>query len=135
MRWFEKKQTSRFPADMLRRLEQFGRAEFDPQSGGIDTSLYGQWLVARYHESQADPEGFLADLGALVVGDQGGFATYGAARLVWECFGTQGMRMPAALPLIDGGIDFKLARNLPGGRFTGYEYSRLSERRAASGGS
>jgi hypothetical protein len=134
MRWSTKKQRSRFPADMLQRLELFGRVEFDSRTCGIDTTnIYNRCVVPFHEDSQADPDGFLTDLRALIAGDDGGFATFGAARLVWEFYGDRSLHTPAALPLVDAGIDFKLARNLPGALLTGYEHARLSERRAETG--
>jgi hypothetical protein len=65
----------------------------------------------------------------VVRGDQGGFATFGAASLTWELFGDKALRLPAALPLIDAGIQFKLARGLPPAMtLTGHELQRFSQR-------
>jgi len=132
MRRFTNKQP-RFPADMLQLLDLFGRSELSVHTSGIDTSDFIQRVMVAYYEySQSDPDGFLADLRAVVAGDEGGFATYGAARLVWEYYGEESLRMPAAAPLVDAGIDFKVARNLPGMMFAPYEQWRLDERRAGS---
>lgn len=119
---------------MLQLLELFGRAELDIANSGLDTrDFIRRVLVAYYEDSQSDQDGFLADLRAVVAGEQGGFATYGAARLVWEYYSEQSLRIPGAVLLIDAGIDFKIARSLPGAMFTPYEQRRLAERRAAGG--
>jgi hypothetical protein len=132
MRSFRKTH-SRFPSDMVELLELFGRAEFGHQTSGLDTSEFIQRvLVVYFDESQADPAGFLADLQAVVAGDEGGFATYGAARLVWEYFSERSLLIPAALPLVDAAIDFKLDRHLPPAMFSGYEQRRLADRRDGS---
>lgn len=135
MRWSAKKQAPpRFPADMLERLELFGRAELDIRNSGIDTGdLYARCVAPFYEDSQADPDGFLAGLRALVADDEGGFATYGAARLVWELYGDRSLTHPSALALVDGGIDFKVDRNLPTAMLTGYEHQRLLARRDGAG--
>jgi hypothetical protein len=127
---FRKKQASRFPADMLERLEILGRSGLDVHSSGIDISeVYHRCLAPFYGELETDTDSFLADLQALVVGDDGGFATFGAARLIWEYYGGKCLSIPAALPLIDAGIDFKLDRGLPEDRFNSYELERLGHRR------
>jgi hypothetical protein len=43
-------------------------------------------------------------------------------------YGGDCLRIPAALPLIDAGIDFKFARGLSGFHLTGYERQRLGQR-------
>ncbi|GAA4256182.1 hypothetical protein GCM10022255_068020 [Dactylosporangium darangshiense] len=58
----------------------------------------------------------------------GGFATYGATRLVWEMYSDRALDMPAAWPLIDAGISFKSARGLPMESLSGYELQRLGRR-------
>lgn len=110
-------------------LEHFGRYAFDSHGSGIDGSDMWNYYIAPFADfARADPDGFLAELRTLVADDQGGFATFGAARLTWEFYGGECLKMPAALPLIDAGIDFKLARGLPSLRLTGYEQQRLHER-------
>jgi hypothetical protein len=116
---------------MLARLDLFGRFEFDHQKSGIDSSdIYDECVIPFLEDAKADPDGFMTDLYALIAQDTAGFPTYGAARLVWELLGSKGLRNPAAMPLIDAGIDFKLARGLPTAMLTGYEMQRLVERRA-----
>lgn len=124
---------SRLPADMLRWLERFGRYALDPQHSGVDdTDIWGRF--GPLHEyATGDRAGFLAEIQDLVAADQNGFATYGAARLVWEMFSEEALRIPAALSLVDAGIRFKLARGLPSAMFTGYEMDRLFQLRKPGG--
>jgi hypothetical protein len=130
---FSRRRRSRFPADMPRRLESFGRYEFDPRNSGIDGGRAArECLVPFARDAQADPDGFLAELREVVGSVRGGFVTFGAARLVWEMYGGRALEMPAALPLIDAGLDFKIARGLSDLRFTGYEHERLERRRDAA---
>jgi hypothetical protein len=102
----------------------------DPQNSGIDGGVVVTTCIAPFYEdSQADREGFLTDLLAAIAHDQGGFATFGAARLVWELYGGDCLRIPAALPLVDAGIEFKRLRGLPTAMLTGYEMERLHQLR------
>jgi hypothetical protein len=126
MGWLRRKPRSRFPADMLRRLELLGRCEMDYTGSGVDVREIPAFIVSSYNDSQADPEGFLADLRAVVADDTGGFATYGASCLVFEMFGSQ-VRYEDALALLDGGIAFKRERGLPSMFLKGYEWVRWQE--------
>src|SRR4051794_34282853 len=84
MAWFSRAPQSRFPADMVQRLELLGRFEFDPRGSGIDGGQVAKdCVVPFYRDSQANREAFLTDLQAVVAADRDGFATYGAARLAW----------------------------------------------------
>ena len=132
MRWRRRDtgpRTGPFPADMLQRMDLFGRYEFDVFDNGIEGDEIGLYCVGPFLEfAQADPDGFLIALRSVVRGHEDSFATYGAARLVWELLGMDGVRRPTALPLVDAGIDFKVARDLPVLRFAPYEMSRIEER-------
>lgn len=123
---FRRAPRSRFPADMLQWLEIFGRNKLDPHSGIDGADLWSR--VASLHEYASDDrDGFLSGLQAVVAGDRGGLATLGAAHLVWELYSGQALDIPAALPLIDAGIEFKLSRGLPTAALTGYEMRRLHQ--------
>jgi len=116
---------------MRQRLEVFGRHQLDPIGSGVKTDVYTSCVVPfvdYIDASEAEQEDFLRELRTVVAADQGGFATYGAARLAWELFGEAALRLPAALPLIDGGIEFKLARGIPPAMtLTGYELRRFTQ--------
>jgi hypothetical protein len=106
---------SRFPADMLRRLERFGRYEANPQGSGIDYMELADQVLAPYvSPANADPQGFFADLQAVVANDRDGYATFGAARLVWELLTGDAKRTPPspAVALVKAGIEFKRAHGL-----------------------
>ncbi|MEV6343788.1 hypothetical protein [Actinoplanes sp. NPDC051851] len=132
MRLFRRAPRSRFPADMLPWLESFGRHRLDGFTSRVDTE--GVWeRIAQFIEVvKTDRDGFLGDLAALVADDRGGFATLGAAGVVWEVFGGEALRIPGALVLIDAGIAVKQARGLAGIAFTGYEWQRVQELRNPS---
>ncbi|MFY1637203.1 hypothetical protein ACN27F_28685 [Solwaraspora sp. WMMB335] len=131
---FRRAPRSLFPADMPQWLDRFGRFSLDPQGCGLDVSemARGLWTLRDYATS--DPDGFLAELSVLARPDRGGFATYGAAFLAWEMYLREALRMPAALPLIDAGIRFKLSRGLPTAMLTGFEKERLEQLRPRNGG-
>jgi hypothetical protein len=134
MRWLKRDRAAApaigpFPADMLQRMDLFGRFELDRFDSGINSNEIWPHCVAPFYDfATADPDGFLMALRSVVHGHEGGFATYGAARLVWELLGQDGIRRATALPLIDAGIDFKIERGLPGLHFTPYEMRRIAER-------
>ncbi len=130
---FSRASRSSFPADMLRWLEKFGRYSLDAQHSGIDGGDMWNRLGPLYEYATSDREGFLAEMQAVVATDQGGFATFGAARLVWEMYSGDCLHIPAALPLIDAGIEFKRSRGLPTAMLTGYEMQRLAQLREQGG--
>jgi len=114
---------------MPNRLELLGRHGLDPFTSGIDSGeIWPDSIAPFLQDAHADPDGFLSDLHALVAADHGGFATFGASRLVWELYGGEALDNPAAWPLIDAGINFKRARGLPTANLTGYEMQRLTQR-------
>jgi hypothetical protein len=118
---------------MSRWLETFGRYSLDAQHSRIDGSTIWDRFGPLHEYATGDRDGFLAELHAVVAGDQGGFTTFGAARLVWEMYSGDSLRIPAALALIDAGIEFKLSRGLPNSMMTGYESQRLAEIRKQAG--
>ncbi len=127
MGWFSRKRHGRFPADMMARLEMMGRFQLDPARSDVDpTELSFRCFLPFYDDAVQDPEGFLADLRAFVADDDGGFATYGAARLTTECLGLD-CRLPDALALIDGGIAFKRDRGFPLESLAMFELQRWRE--------
>ncbi|BCJ73765.1 hypothetical protein CS0771_33090 [Catellatospora sp. IY07-71] len=130
---FNRAPRPRLPADMPQLLETFGRYWLDEHHSGIDGGELWSRLGKLYEYARSDRTGFLRELGAITAADRGGFATLGAARLVWEFFDSDARRDPATLPFIDAGIEFKLARGLPNAMLTGYEMRRLAELREQAG--
>jgi hypothetical protein len=125
---FRPKSRSPFPADMRTWLEKFGRYSFDPYTAGIDDADIWKRLGPLHEVATGDRDTFLDELWALIVDDRGGFATFGAARLVWEMYSGEALNIRAAWPLIDAGIEFKRARGLPTAMLTGYESQRLQQK-------
>ncbi|MEV4343862.1 hypothetical protein AB0J83_05230 [Actinoplanes sp. NPDC049596] len=125
MRLFRRESRSRFPADMVPWLENFGRRWLDTHNSRVDPADMWERVAIFIEQEKSDREGFLADLAALVADDRGGFATLGAAALVWELYSDEALRIPGALVLVDAGIAVKRARGLPTAALTGYEMQRL----------
>ncbi|MEV4140965.1 hypothetical protein AB0J72_53475 [Dactylosporangium sp. NPDC049742] len=124
MGWLRRTAGTRFPADMLARLELMGRFEMDPVSSGEDaTQIYPRCIAPFYVQAKADPQPFVSALLAAVRDDTGGFATYGASCLVVELLGT-GQRFEEALELLDRAIAVKRDRGLPSAALKGYEWTR-----------
>jgi hypothetical protein len=127
MRWFGRKSQSGFPADMARRLEMLGRFEFDVHGSGMDSGLvYPECIAPFRDQATEDRDGFIARLRAFIIGDEGGFVTYGASCLVVELAGMD-VRTPDALALLDAAIEVKRVRGLPSATLKGYEWQRWLE--------
>ncbi|GHJ48940.1 hypothetical protein Cs7R123_62820 [Catellatospora sp. TT07R-123] len=135
MRFFRRAPRSRFRADMLQWLDAFGRYQLDPQRSNVPPESGmnpWDWFGWLWEMMKEDPDGFFTDLRTIVAEDRGGFATYGAACVARELLSGEGREPPAALALIDAGIEFKLARGLGSFSLTAYENRRLMETRRQS---
>jgi hypothetical protein len=131
---FSARRRSTFPADMIQRLETFGRFEFDARTSGIDSgNIFNDCVAPFFDAALQDPASFCTGLRTVINNDQGGFATFGAARLVWEILGEAALSTPAARPLIEAGLDFKLSRGLSTWHLTGHENQLLHQRREQRG--
>lgn len=113
-------------------LERFGRHSLDPHTAGIDDADIWKRLGPLHEFATGDRDRFCHELRAVVADDRGGFATVGAAKLVWEMFSGEALTIPAAWPLIDAGIEFKRVRGLPTAMLTGYESQRLHQKDSPS---
>jgi hypothetical protein len=122
--WLARRRRSRFPEDMIRRLELLGRFEMDHVGSGIDSSEVLSDSIRPFRsDARADPDGFVSDLRAVIATEDRGFATYGACCLIIETIGYE-FRSEDALALLDDGIAFKRERGLPSACLTGYEWHR-----------
>jgi hypothetical protein len=116
---------------MLAELERFGRYSLDSSSSGVDVSKFWEIVGPMVLDLKANPDVFINELEAVIANDKGGFATFGAARLMFEVFGIDCLSVTAALPLIDAGIEFKAARGRTQMYYmTGYEQQRIADRRS-----
>jgi hypothetical protein len=71
------------PADLVERLEPFGRFEYDPQGSGVDAVGHPNADYELLQVAKRDPGGFLAALAAATI-PIGGWTVYGAMRLTWH---------------------------------------------------
>lgn len=124
---------SPFPEDMRRRLDRLGRCKMDMMNSGIDwPGVINECIVPFHEQAAGDPGKFVSDLMQVIDNDTGGFATYGAASLMYE-LAPGIVRTEAGAVLVDRAIEFKRRRGLPLLSFTGYEedrYYETSDRRA-----
>ncbi|MEV6350827.1 hypothetical protein [Actinoplanes sp. NPDC051851] len=113
MKWILRGRRRRFPPDMLDQLEMLGRYRLDRHHCGLSPlEVLEPFLSPYMQDITVDRDGLLGELAALVAGDEGGFATHGAACLTWDLLDGEIEDVPAAWPLIDAGIAFKLDRGL-----------------------
>lgn len=125
--WFRRTSRSPFPADMLQRLDRLGRCKIDMMNSGVDWSEVLNNCIAPFHpQAVADPDRFLSSLLHVIEKESGGFATYGAASLMYE-LASESIHSDAGTTLVDLAIRFKRQRGLPVGSFTGYELQRWYE--------
>lgn len=125
--WFRRGPMAPFPSDMRQRLDRLGRCKIDMMNAGIDWPEVVRNCIAAFHEQAvADPDRFLSDLQHVIEQDSGGFATYGAASLMYELV-PESVRSEAGAMLVDLAIQFKLRRGLPVGSLNGYELQRWHE--------
>jgi hypothetical protein len=80
------------PADLVPRLEAFGRFEYDPQRSGIDAVGHPNSEYPLLQAAKQDSDGFLAALASATT-PIGGWTSYGAMRLLWH-FGFLGTDDP-----------------------------------------
>ncbi|MFD4673617.1 hypothetical protein ACFWNN_28095 [Lentzea sp. NPDC058450] len=114
---------------MARRMEMLGRFELDSTSAGVDSGEIWPYCLEPFLDGVTnDTAAFLADLLAFVQDDEGGFATYGASTLAPNLLTEEKWQThDDALALLDAGIEFKRARNLPSAMLKGYEWARWLE--------
>lgn len=119
---------SPFPDDMLQRLDRLGRCKTDMMNSGIDWPEVIDNCIVPFHEQAAgDPGKFISDLMHVIDDDTDGFATYGAACLMYE-LAPGIVRTEAGAALVDRAIEFKRGRGLSLLSFTRYEQDRYYEK-------
>lgn len=108
---------ARLPRDVVPRMEQFGRFEFDPAGSELDGTVVWEVLQAPFLEfAQSEPDRFAAALAEAVL-PAGGFALYGAARTVWNLLGSD-FRHPAYDTVRLAALEFFRAAGVPKNRLT-----------------
>jgi hypothetical protein len=94
------------PADIVRRMDFYGRVEFSPQQSGPDAANRVNDLIYQplYPIASANPNEFIGELAAAVL-PVGGWAVYGGERCVRDLINTQ-TRHPGFVAMIDAAMAF-----------------------------
>jgi len=109
--------------DVTADLERFGRSEYDPvesrwpwPSSGVD------FVVPMYERYQADPDGFMATL-AHIADAAGGWAAYGAEKLMFEVAGgSDSEKLSVYDRIMKSSLGFLRSLGVPPKMLTGYEW-------------
>jgi hypothetical protein len=118
------------PIDPVERLAAFGRYAFDPMRSDLDPqSVWSEIVGPNYETAVADPDQFCRQLAAVAI-PAGGWAVYGAQRLVVELLGGA-YRDHYFLTMQDAALDWLHARGVPTASLTGYEMARWNETHGA----
>lgn len=111
---------NRLPADIVAKMETFGRFEFDPVGSGFDAGYIWTQLVAPLlPAAQADSAGFLRELAGAVL-PVGGWAVYGGSHLVKELLSGD-LDDPSYHAMMAASLDFLRELGVPNLRLNGYE--------------
>jgi hypothetical protein len=123
--WKRRQEQSMLPPDIARRLDAYGRCEFDVHhtgvARGVDSTDVGLILADLYPMAQSNPEAFLAEL-AKVALPVGGWVVYGASRLVSELL-DNGFELPIAESILSASLEFLRGLGVPRARIRPYEWS------------
>jgi hypothetical protein len=113
---------SLLPADIVRRMEYYGRFEFAPQQSEPDAPRLINELIYQplYPLASVDPDRFISELAAAVL-PVGGWAVYGGERCVRDLLNTQ-TRHPGFVAMIDAAITFLQGQGYGMMHVAPYEY-------------
>lgn len=109
------------PPDTVERVAGFGRYEVNPEGSGEQGEEQGRLMIDLYPFASAEPERFMADLADAVL-PVGGWAVYGASRVIWELVDPPDKQHPAYKAIMDGAIAFLRSNGVPPMRVRGYEW-------------
>ena len=70
--------SSSLPADIVEKLDMWGRFRFDPQRASVDVNVIGTLENDMRQLAQADSDAFVSSIAAAVL-PHGGWAVYGGA--------------------------------------------------------
>lgn len=129
MRFFGRQQQQpdehALPRDIVSKMVRYGRHEWDPQGSEMSIGELGDLMAGLYPIASAAPERFLGDLAAAVL-PVGGWAVYGASRLIWELLsvsrGSFLSQNPSYVAIMDDAIAFLRGNGVPPMRVRGYEW-------------
>jgi hypothetical protein len=111
------------PSGLVAQMEHFGRYSFAPHDSDADpTAIWSEIAAPRYEAAASDPARFCADLAAAVL-PTGGWAVYGAQRLVAELLGGD-CREPDHLRMQDAALEWLHGSGVGPQHLNGYEQRR-----------
>lgn len=112
------------PHDIVPMMEMYGRGEFDPRGTGVgvdvDITRKGMVDPALYPIAQADPDAFVTALAAAVL-PVGGWAVYGASRLIRSLLGSE-YSTPAADMIFEAGLQWLRDNRVTNWSLSAYEW-------------
>ncbi len=132
MGFFSRRQKQpELPGNIVSIMERYGMYEFNPQTGAFSQEANGQLMGDLYPFASADPDGFLTALADAVL-PVGGWAVYGASRLIWELLSSspEGRQHPLYKAIMSAALEFLRTQGVSIGMLRGYE----REHWLASGG-
>jgi hypothetical protein len=105
-------------------LERFGRSEYDPTENRWPwPSSALEFLAPMYERYQADPDGFMATL-ARIADETGGWAAYGAEKLMFEVAGGRDSEELSVYDrIMKASLGFLRSLGVPPKMLTGYEWN------------
>lgn len=114
------------PNNIVDIMERFGRIGFDSSRGkdvGDVGEIWGELAGQVLPVARADPESFLVALANAVV-PVGGWAVYGASRMLWEALSLteEFGQNPSYNAIMNAGIDFLRMNRVPSQNVSGYEW-------------
>ena len=114
------------PSDIIRMMERFGRFEFDPQESSEDDARdIGSLEPELYPFASADPDGFLVALAEAVL-PVGGWAAYGAERIIRSLLGPSVSQHPSYNAIMSASLAFLRTNGVPPMRLNDYEWGYWS---------
>lgn len=111
------------PSDIISMMERFGRFEFDPQGSSEDEArAMGSIEPKLFPFASTDPEGFLVALAEAVL-PVGGWAAYGAERIIWSLLGQSFSQRPLYKAIMSSSLEFLRTNGVPPMRLNDYEWN------------
>jgi hypothetical protein len=120
--------SSSLPADIVEKLDMWGRFRFDPQRASVDVNVIGTLENDMRQLAQADSDAFVSSIAAAVL-PHGGWAVYGGAHMVMSVVGGA-PNHPAFDELMAASLEFLAASGVPTIHLTPYELDFLAARGA-----
>jgi len=112
--------TSVLPADIVTKMDAFGRSEFYNSDVGYPGSIPHDIVVPLHQVAQRDPDRFIRELAEAVL-PVGSWAVFGGARIVWDVLSAD-VAHPDYFRIMDAALDFLRSQGCPPMRVAGYQW-------------